>query len=129
MNFTKFGQLVVGEKFRVPGSTELMIKETLRHEPAFGWVNANYCDAAQGQPCYLPDSTQIVRRRSNEGSALRRPGQPQKYQCVQCKKWVAENDAAMSKMGIMCLDCYTLSRQQENEAGQDDSLLAALSIR
>jgi hypothetical protein len=106
-----------------------MIKETLRHEPAFGWVNASFSDPAQGQPCYLPDSTQIVRQRSNEGSALRRQGQPQKYQCGQCKKWVAENDAAMSKEGVMCLDCYTLSLQQEKEAGQDDRLSAARSIK
>jgi hypothetical protein len=43
MSYTKFSQLVVGEKFKLPGSDVLMIRETLKQEPEFGWVNARYC--------------------------------------------------------------------------------------
>ena len=111
MNITRFRQLVVGEKFRLPGSTVLMVKETLRQEPEAGWINASYCYPTQAQFCYFPDETQVVRRRSNQGREPALESQPLKYQCIQCQKWVAENDAAMSKEGVMCLDCYTLSLQ------------------
>jgi hypothetical protein len=114
-NITKFSQLAVGEKFRLPGSTVLMIKETLRQEPEFGWINASYCYPDQEQPCYLPDDTQVVRKRSNEGRELRVKGQTLLYQCIHCQKWVEENDAAMSKTGVMCLDCYTLSLKGKKE--------------
>lgn len=66
MNLTKFRQLVIGEKFRLPGSDVLMIKERLRQEPKLGWFNASYYSADQKQPCYLPDNAQVVRRRSND---------------------------------------------------------------
>ena len=71
MNTTRFGQLVVGEKFRLPGSDVLMIKETLRQEPELGWVNATYDITDQERLCYVHDDTQVVRRRSNEGTELR----------------------------------------------------------
>ena len=109
MNLTKFRQLVVGEKFKLPGSAEFMIKETLRQEPGLGWVNASYYNADQKQPCYFSNDTQVVRRRSNEGKELKMKAQPLRYHCIHCQKWVEENDAAMSKEGVMCLDCYTLT--------------------
>lgn len=71
-NITKFRQLVVGEKFRLPGSVVLMIKEILRQEPGLGWVNASYYNTDQKQPCFFFDDTQVVRRRSNEAPELRR---------------------------------------------------------
>jgi hypothetical protein len=109
MNLTKFGRLVVGEKFRLPESTALLIKETLRQEAEFGWVNASHCHSPQEQPCYFTDDTQVVRRRSGNGKAMRMKAQLLQYQCVRCQKWVAENDAAMSKEGVMCLDCYAFT--------------------
>lgn len=123
MNLTKFGRLVIGEKFRLPGSTALMIKETLREEPEFGWVNASYGDPRQGQPCYFSDETQVVRRRSNEGKEVRLKAQLRQYQCLQCQRWVEENDAAMSKEGIMCLDCYALALQHKQQGDDPSSLL------
>ena len=108
MNITKFQQLVVGEKFRLPGSEVVLLKETLRQESELGWVNASYYHTSQEQPCYFPNDTPVVRRRSNEGQELRLKGPSRQYQCIQCQKWVEENDAAMSKEGVMCLDCYTL---------------------
>ena len=117
---TKFGRLVVGEKFRLPDSTELLIKETLRQEAEFGWINASYCYSPQEQPCYFPDDTQVVRRRSNEGKAMPVKAQSLQYQCVSCQKWVVENDAAMSKEGLMCLDCYALSLKHKPQ-GDDPS--------
>jgi len=71
-NTTRFGQLVVGEKFRLPGSDVLMIKETLRQESRLGWVNATYEITDQERPCYIHNDTQVMRRRSNEGTELRR---------------------------------------------------------
>ena len=71
-NITKFRQLVVGEKFRLPGSDVLMIKEILRQEPGLGWVNANYDNTVQEQPCFFYDNTQVVRKQSNEAPELRR---------------------------------------------------------
>ena len=71
MNKTKFRQLVVGEKFRLPGSDVLMIKDTLRQEPGPGWVNATYDIANQERPCYINDDAQVVRSRSNQGVELR----------------------------------------------------------
>ncbi|MBI1877028.1 MAG: hypothetical protein HYR94_02120 [Chloroflexi bacterium] len=49
------------------------------------------------------------------------------YQCVGCQKWVEENDAAMSKEGVMCLGCYTLALKHKQQ-GDDPSapLLARL---
>ena len=66
MNLTKFRQLVIGEKFNLPGSEVLMIKERLRHKPEQGWFNASYYDINQKVPCYLPDEAQVMRRRSND---------------------------------------------------------------
>lgn len=109
MKLTKFRQLVVGEKFTLPGSAKLMIKESLRQEPGLGWVNAGYDNTDYGQPCYFPNDTQVVRKRSKEGKTLKMKSQPVQYCCIQCQKWVKENDAAMSKEGVMCLDCYTLT--------------------
>ena len=125
MNLTKFGRLVVGEKFRLPESTELLVKETLRQEAEFGWVNASYCHSPQEQPCYFPDDMQVVRRRSNEGKAMRVKAQLLQYQCVNCQKWVAENDAAMSKEGVMCLDCYALVLKHEQPGNNPSSFLSA----
>ena len=71
MNTTRFGQLVVGEKFRLPGSDVLMIKETMRQEPGLGWINATYDITDQERLYYVHDDTQVVRRRSNEGTELR----------------------------------------------------------
>ena len=68
MNKTRFSRLVVGEKFRLPGSDVLMLKETLRQDPGLGWVNANYDITDQQRPCYVHDDTQVVRRRSNQGT-------------------------------------------------------------
>ena len=70
-NITKFRQLVVGEKFRLPGSAVLMIKEILRQEPRLGWVNASYDSTDQKQSCFFFNDTQVVRRRSNEAPELR----------------------------------------------------------
>ena len=72
MNGTRFRQLVVGEKFRLPGSDVLMIKGTLRQEPELGWVNATYDIIDQERLCYVHDNTQVVRRRSNQGTELGR---------------------------------------------------------
>ena len=66
INETGFSQLVVGEKFKLPGSDVLMIKETLRQEPGLGWVNATYDIIDQERPCYVHDDTQVMRRRSNQ---------------------------------------------------------------
>jgi hypothetical protein len=71
-NITKFRQLVVGEKFRLPGSDVLMIKETLRQELELGWVNASYDNSVQEEPRFFFEDTQVVRTRSNQGTELRR---------------------------------------------------------
>ena len=118
MNITKFQQLVVGEKFRLPGSEVVLLKETLRQEPELGWVNASYYHTSQGQPCYFPNETQVVRRRSNEGQELRLKGPSRQYQCIECQEWAEENDAAMSKEGVMCLNCYTLSLKRKKSETQ-----------
>jgi hypothetical protein len=120
MNITTFKQLVVGEKFRLPGSEVALLKETLRQEPELGWVNARYCHPQQDPPCYFSNETQVVRRRSNESQGLRLKDPSRQYQCIQCQKWVEENDAAMSKEGVMCLDCYTLSLKRKKERDPDD---------
>ena len=65
---TRFKRLVVGEKFRLPGSDVLMVKEVLRQEPGLGWVNATYDITLQERPCYIHDDMQVVRRRSNQGT-------------------------------------------------------------
>jgi len=128
MNITKFIQLVVGEKFRLPGSDVLLFKETLRQEPGLGWVNASYYHTHQEQPCYFPNDTQVVRSRSNESQGLRLKGPSCQYQCIQCQKWVEENDAAMSKEGVMCLDCYTLFLKRIKERNRDDTSPATLRL-
>jgi DNA-directed RNA polymerase subunit RPC12/RpoP len=128
MNITKFQQLVVGEKFRLPGSDVLLLKETLRQQPGLGWVNASYYHTQQEQPCYFPNDTQVVRRRSIEGTELRLKDQSRQYQCIQCQKWVEENDAAMSKEGVMCLDCYTLLLKRKKERDRDDTSPATLRL-
>ncbi len=69
---TRFRQLVVGEKFKLPASDVLLIKETLSQEPGLGWVNATYDITNQERPCYVYDDTQVVRRRSNQDTKLRR---------------------------------------------------------
>ena len=128
MNITKFGRLVVGEKFRLPDSTILLIKEMVREVPEFGLVNASYGNPHQGQPCYFPDDTSVMRNRGNKDRNVRLKYQPLQYQCIQCQKWVEENDAAMSKEGVMCLDCYAFalkSKQQGNETSSP--LLSRLS--
>jgi hypothetical protein len=127
MNITKFRQLVVGEKFRRPGSDVLMIKERLRQEPEFGWVNASYCHIHQGRLCYFHDDTPVIRKQSSEGKELRTTSQPLRYQCIQCQKWVAENDAAMSKEGVMCLDCYTLSLKNKKVRDNKDNTPVSLA--
>jgi hypothetical protein len=99
----------VGEKFKLPGSDVLMIRETLKQEPEFGWINASYCHF--NQPCYFSDDTLVMRKRSNTGKQLGLKAQSLRYQCIQCQKWAEESEAAMSKEGIMCLDCYMLSLQ------------------
>lgn len=71
MNITRFRQLVVGEKFKLPGSAVLMIKEALRQEPGLDWVNASYDIINRERPCFVHDDTQVVRRRSNAGTELR----------------------------------------------------------
>ena len=71
MNTTRFKQLVVGEKFKLPGSDVLMIKETLRQAPGLGCVNASYDIINRERPCYVHGETQVVRRRSNEDTALK----------------------------------------------------------
>lgn len=38
-----------------------------------------------------------------------------RYQCIRCQKWVDEDQAAMSKEGIMCLDCYSLLLKSSSE--------------
>jgi DNA-directed RNA polymerase subunit RPC12/RpoP len=126
MNITKFRQLVVGEKFRLPGSEVVLLKETLRQEPGLGWVNASSNHPQQEPLCYFPNETQVVRRRSNESQALRLKGSSRQYQCIQCQKWVEENDAAMSKEGVMCLDCYTLLLKRKKERDRDDTSPATL---
>lgn len=47
------------------------------------------------------------------------------YQCIRCLKWVEENDAAIAKEGVMCLDCYTLLLKRKQE--QNDPSSAALA--
>jgi DNA-directed RNA polymerase subunit RPC12/RpoP len=127
VNITKFGRLVVGEKFRLPRSTGLMTKETLREEAEIGWVNASYDDPDQGQPCYFADDTPVVRRRSGEGKEVRLKSPLLQYQCIRCQKWVEENDAAMSREGVMCLDCYALTlKYKQQGADPSSSLLARL---
>ena len=76
MNKTEFRQLVVGEKFKLPGSDVLMIKETLRQEPGLDWINATYDITDQERLCYVHNDTQVVRRRSNEGTELRQRMKP-----------------------------------------------------
>jgi hypothetical protein len=120
MNLTKFGRLVIGEKFNLPGSTAWLIKETLRNEPELGWVNASYSNPQQGQPRYFSDDTPVRRRRSSEGKGSRPKGQPLQYQCIRCQRWVEENDAAMSKEGVMCLNCYALALKLK-QGGDDPS--------
>jgi hypothetical protein len=102
-----------------------MIKETLREEPEFGWVNASYGDPDQGQPCYFPDETSVVRRRSSEGEEMRLKSQLLQYQCIRCRKWVEENDAAMSREGVMCLDCYALALKHKPHGDDPSSSLLA----
>ena len=68
MNKTEFRQLVVGEKFKLPGSDVLMIKEALTQDPRLGWVNATYDITDQQRPCYVPIATQVMRRPSNQGT-------------------------------------------------------------
>lgn len=68
---------------------------------------------------------QVVKRRSNEGKNVRLKGQRLQYQCIRCQKWIEENDAAMSKEGVMCLDCYTLLLRQKQE--RDDPSSASLA--
>lgn len=68
---------------------------------------------------------QVVKRRSNEGKNVRLKGQRLQYQCIRCQKWMEENDAAMSKQGVMCLDCYTLLLKQKQE--RDDPSSANLA--
>ena len=128
MNIIKFQQLVVEAKFRLPGSEVVLLKETLRQEPGLGWVNASYYHTHQEQPCYFPNDTQVVRSRSNESQELRLKGQSRQYQCIQCQKWVEENDAAMSKEGVMCLDCYTLLLKRKKERDRDDTSPATLRL-
>ena len=70
MTKTRFGQLVVGEKFKLPGSDVLMIKEILRQDPGLGWVNATYDITNQGRLCYVDEDTQVVRRRNNQRTDL-----------------------------------------------------------
>jgi hypothetical protein len=72
MNKTSFKQLVVGEKFKLLGSDMLMVKEVLRREPGLGWVNATYDITHHEQPCYIHADTQVVRRRSNQGTEWKR---------------------------------------------------------
>jgi len=67
---TRFGQLVVGEKFNLPGSDVLMIKENLRQDPRLGWVNATFDITNQERLCYVNEDTQVVRRRSNQRKEL-----------------------------------------------------------
>lgn len=109
MNLIKFGQLVIGEKFNLPGSTELLIKETLTEASDFGWVNARYDNPYQGQPRYFADETPVKRKRSNQDKEIRPKSQVLQYQCITCQGWVEENNAAMSKEGVMCLACYALT--------------------
>ena len=71
MKKTRFSQLVLGEKFKLPGSDVLMTKETLRQEPRLGWVNATYDITNQKRLCYVHDDTQVIRRRSNQDTELR----------------------------------------------------------
>ncbi len=123
MSLTKFGRLVVGEKFNLPESSALLIKETVREEPEFGRVNASYDDPYQGQPCYFSDDTPVRRRRSSQGKDVRLTSQPLQYQCIRCQKWVEENDAAMSKEGVMCLDCYALTLRPKKQGDELSSLL------
>lgn len=129
MNFTKFGRLVIGEKFNLPGSTAWLIKETLRDEPGLGWVNASYSDPQQGPPRYFTDDTPVRRRRSSEGKALRLKSQPLQYQCIHCQQWVEENDAAMSKEGVMCLTCYALTLKPKQQTDDPSSPLSKIFNR
>jgi len=62
-----------------------------------------------------------VKRWSNEGKNVRLKGQGLQYQCIRCQKWMEENDAAMSKEGVMCLDCYTLLLKQKQERDNPSS--------
>lgn len=71
MNDTKFGCLVVGERFKLPGSAVLLIKETLRAEPASGWINASYNNPNQAQSCYFPYDAPVIRNRSNQSEEAR----------------------------------------------------------
>jgi hypothetical protein len=63
---TRFGQLVVGEKFKLPGSDVLMIKESLRQDSRLGWINATYDITNQERLCYVHEDARVVRRRSNQ---------------------------------------------------------------
>lgn len=123
MNLTKFGQLVIGEKFNLPGSTKSLVKENLREEPELGWINASFDDPHQGRPRYFSDETPVKRRRSSQGKEIRLKGQSLQYQCVTCQEWVAENDAAMSKEGVMCLTCYALTLKPKQPGDEPSSLL------
>lgn len=126
MNLTKFGQLVIGEKFNLPRSTLVLIKEDLRESPEWGRTNARYDDPDQGQPRYFSDETPVKRRRSNQGKEIRLKGQSLQYQCITCQGWVEENDAAMSKEGVMCLSCYALTLKQQTGDEASSLLLTRL---
>lgn len=71
VNKTRFGQLVVGEKFKLLGSDVLMAKENLRQDSRLGWINATYDITNQERLCYVHEDTQVVRRRSNLRTELR----------------------------------------------------------
>jgi hypothetical protein len=71
---TRFGQLVVGEKFKLPGSDVLMIKESLRQDAGAGWVNATYDIINQKRPCYVNNDTQVLRKRNNQRTELQQSG-------------------------------------------------------
>jgi hypothetical protein len=70
---------------------------------------------------------QVVKRQSNEGKNVRLKGQRLPYQCIRCQNWMAENNATMSKEGVMCLDCYTLLlKQKQGRDGSSSAILARL---
>jgi hypothetical protein len=63
----------------------------------------------------------------NESKELRLKAKPLQYQCIDCQQWVEENGAAMSKEGVMCLDCYTLARKRKTELDKNDNSPATLA--
>lgn len=123
MNITQFGRLAIGEKFRLPDSTLLLVKETKREESVFGWVNASYDNPYQGQPSYFSDDTSVIRQRHHKEPEARRKSQPFQYQCIECQNWVEENEAAMSKGGVMCLTCYARALQAKHQGDEPSSPL------